>query len=110
MAARFPRPLRRRAATARDIASEATLALLGHSGRAAATALSVVIGVGAFVTASGLTATARASVNAHFERFAAAEVSFADAAPPNLPIEMILSRLLQHLERGELQISWQLTK
>jgi putative ABC transport system permease protein len=74
-------PGRSRVATARDIASEATLALLGHSGRAAATALSVVIGIGAFVTASGLTATARASVNAHFERFAAAEVSFADSAP-----------------------------
>ncbi|HLJ04201.1 MAG TPA: ABC transporter permease [Solirubrobacteraceae bacterium] len=70
-----------RVAVARDIAAEATLALLGRSGRAAATALSVVIGVAAFVTASGLTATARASVNAHFERFAAAEVTLADSAP-----------------------------
>lgn len=65
----------------RDIAAEATLALLGRSGRAAATALSVIIGVAAFVTASGLTATAGASVNARFERFAAAEVTLADSAP-----------------------------
>jgi putative ABC transport system permease protein len=79
------RPVRRRtvghAAVARDIATEATLALHGRSGRAAATALSVVIGVAAFVTASGLTATARASVNARFERFAATEVTLADSTP-----------------------------
>ncbi len=61
--------------------AEATLSLLGRSGRAAATALSVVIGVAAFVTASGLTATAGASVNARFERFAAAEVTLADSTP-----------------------------
>ena len=66
---------------ARDIVAEAALALLGRSGRAAATALSVVIGVAAFVTASGLTATARASVNGRFESFAAAEVSLADSTP-----------------------------
>ena len=72
---------RGRAAVARDIVTEAALALLGRSGRAAATALSVVIGVAAFVTASGLTATARASVNARFERFAAAEVTIADSTP-----------------------------
>jgi putative ABC transport system permease protein len=70
-----------RVAAVRDIAAEATLALLGRSGRAAATALSVVIGVAAFVTASGLTATARASVNARFERFAASEVTLADSTP-----------------------------
>ncbi len=70
-----------RASVARDIAAEATLALLGRSGRAAATALAVVIGIAAFVTASGLTATARASVNARFERFAAAEVTLADSTP-----------------------------
>ncbi len=79
------RPFRRsglgRAAVARDIAAEATLAMLGRSGRAAATALSVVVGVAAFVTASGLTATARASVNARFERFAVAEVTLADSTP-----------------------------
>ena len=72
---------RSRAAVARDVAGEATLALLGRSGRAAATALSVVVGLAAFVTASGLTATARASVNARFERFAAAEVTLADSTP-----------------------------
>lgn len=66
---------------ARDIIAEATLALLGRSGRAAATALSVIIGIAAFVTASGLTATARASVNGRFERFATAEVTLADSAP-----------------------------
>jgi hypothetical protein len=33
-----------------------------------------------------------------------------EAVPMNLPVEMLLSRLLQHLERGELQISWHLTK
>jgi putative ABC transport system permease protein len=75
----LPRP--NRAAVARDIAAEAALALLGRSGRAAATALSVIIGVAAFVTASGLTSTARATVNAHFERFAAAEVTLADSTP-----------------------------
>jgi putative ABC transport system permease protein len=37
--------------------------------------------VAAFVTASGLTATAGASVNARFERFAAAEVTLADSTP-----------------------------
>jgi putative ABC transport system permease protein len=68
-------------AVTRDIVAEATLALLGRSGRAAATALSVVIGVAAFVTASGLTATAGASVNARFERFAAAEVTLVDSTP-----------------------------
>jgi putative ABC transport system permease protein len=79
---RPPRPPRLgRAAAAHDITAEATLALLGRSGRAAATALSVVIGIAAFVTASGLTATARASVNAHFESFAATEVSLADSTP-----------------------------
>ena len=79
------RPPRRpglgRAAAAHDITAEATLALLGRSGRAAATALSVVIGIAAFVTASGLTATARASVNARFESFAATEVTLADSTP-----------------------------
>jgi putative ABC transport system permease protein len=70
-----------RAAAARDIVTEAALSLLGRSGRAAATALSVVIGVAAFVTASGLTATAGASVNARFESFAAAEVTLADSTP-----------------------------
>jgi putative ABC transport system permease protein len=69
------------AAVARDIAAEASLALLGRSGRAAATALSVVIGIAAFVTASGLTATARASVNSRFARFAVAEVTLADSTP-----------------------------
>jgi putative ABC transport system permease protein len=72
---------RGRAAVARDIVTEAALSLLGRSGRAAATALSVVIGVAAFVTASGLTATAGASVNARFERFAATEVTLADSTP-----------------------------
>jgi putative ABC transport system permease protein len=72
---------RNRAAVARDTVAEATMSLLGRSGRAAATALSVVIGVAAFVTASGLTATAGASVNARFERFAAAEVTLADSTP-----------------------------
>lgn len=38
------------------------------------------------------------------------EGPFAEAVPPNLSVEMILSRLLQHLERGEVQISWQFTK
>lgn len=80
-AVRRHRSGRGRAAIARDVVAEATLALLGRSGRAAATALSVIIGVAAFVTASGLTATAGASVNAHFERFAAAEVTLADSAP-----------------------------
>ena len=80
--ARSPRRFGRgRAAVARDVVTEATLSLLGRSGRAAATALSVVIGVAAFVTASGLTATAGASVNARFERFAAAEVTLADSTP-----------------------------
>jgi putative ABC transport system permease protein len=69
------------AAVARDIIAEATLALVGRSGRAAATALSVIIGIAAFVTASGLTATARASVNGRFERFATAEVTLADSTP-----------------------------
>ena len=72
---------RGRTAVARDIVTEAALALLGRSGRAAATALSVVIGVAAFVTASGLTATAGASVNARFARFAATEVTLADSTP-----------------------------
>ena len=72
---------RGRSGVTRDIFAEATLALLGRSGRAAATALSVIIGVAAFVTSSGLTATARASVNARFERFAAAEVTLADSTP-----------------------------
>ena len=75
------RSRRGRSGIVRDIVAEATLALLGRSGRAAATALSVVIGVAAFVTASGLTATARASVNARFESFAAAEVTLADSTP-----------------------------
>jgi putative ABC transport system permease protein len=75
------RSSRGRAAVARDTVAEATMSLLGRSGRAAATALSVVIGVAAFVTASGLTATAGASVNARFERFAAAEVTLADSTP-----------------------------
>jgi len=78
---RPPLPGRGRAAVARDIAAEAALALLGRSGRAAATALSVVVGLAAFVTASGLTATARASVNERFERFAASEVTLADSTP-----------------------------
>lgn len=80
------RPGRNPAAIARDIAAEAALSLLGRSGRAAATALSVVVGLAAFVTASGLTATARASVNARFERFAAAEVTLADSTP-NAPTQ-----------------------
>ncbi|MDQ6805978.1 MAG: ABC transporter permease [Actinomycetota bacterium] len=70
-----------RRAVAWDIVAEAALSLLGRSGRAVATALSVVVGLAAFVTASGLTATARASVNASFERFAAAEVTLADSTP-----------------------------
>jgi len=82
---RLPRGLQLRRSgrppVARDILAEATLALLGRSGRSAATALSVVIGIAAFVTASGLTATAGASVNARFERFAAAEVTLVDSAP-----------------------------
>lgn len=76
-----PRPRIGRGSVARDIAAEATLALLGRPGRAAATALSVVIGIAAFVTASGLTSTARASVNARFESFAATEVTLADSTP-----------------------------
>jgi putative ABC transport system permease protein len=80
-ALRLRRSGRGRLAVIRDIVTEATLALLGRSGRAAATALSVIIGVAAFVTASGLTATAGASVNARFERFAAAEVTLADSTP-----------------------------
>ena len=65
----------------RDVAAEAALALLGRPGRAAATALSVVVGLAAFVTASGLTATARASVNERFAEFSAAEVTLADSTP-----------------------------
>ena len=46
-----PRPGLGRVAVGGDIATEAALALLGRSGRAAATALSVVVGLAAFVTA-----------------------------------------------------------
>ena len=64
-----------------DTISEATAAIAQRPVRTLLTALGTILGVGAFVTTTGLADTARAQVSARFDALKATEVRIQDAAP-----------------------------
>ncbi|MEN9506369.1 MAG: hypothetical protein RI958_2295, partial [Actinomycetota bacterium] len=64
-----------------DTISEATAAIAQRPARTLLTALGTILGVGAFVTTTGLADTARAQVSARFDALKATEVRIQDAAP-----------------------------
>lgn len=64
-----------------DTVIEATAAITRRPARTLLTALGTALGVAAFVTTTGLAATASAQVSASFDAYAATEVRIQDAAP-----------------------------
>ncbi len=64
-----------------DNLSEAVAAIAQRPVRTLLTALGTILGVGAFVTTTGLADTARAQVSARFDALKATEVRIQDAAP-----------------------------
>ncbi|MFD9722591.1 ABC transporter permease [Streptomyces sp. NPDC059072] len=64
----------------RDLLAEALAGVLQRPARSAMTALGTIIGVGAFVMAVGLTATASSQIDARFNLMSATEVTVEDAA------------------------------
>lgn len=64
-----------------DTLTEATAAVAQRPLRTALTALGTILGVGAFVTTTGLADTARAQVSARFDALKATEVRIQDTAP-----------------------------
>jgi len=65
----------------RDTISEAAAAVAQRPIRTLLTALGTILGVGAFVTTTGLAETARAQVSSRFDALKATEVRIQDAAP-----------------------------
>jgi putative ABC transport system permease protein len=65
----------------RDTIGEAAAAVAQRPIRTLLTALGTILGVGAFVTTTGLAETARAQVSATFDALKATEVGIQDAAP-----------------------------
>ena len=64
-----------------DTTIEATAAITQRPARTMLTALGTILGVAAFVTTTGLAATASAQVSSSFDAFAATEVRVQDASP-----------------------------
>ena len=65
----------------RDALTEATTVIAQRPIRTLLTALGTILGVGAFVTTTGLAETARAQVSSRFDALRATEVRVQDAAP-----------------------------
>lgn len=65
----------------RDLLVEALAAVTQRPARTLLTALGTILGVGAFVTTTGLADTARAQVSSRFDALKATEVRVQDAAP-----------------------------
>ncbi|MEK7414599.1 MAG: ABC transporter permease [Actinomycetota bacterium] len=65
----------------RDTISESLAAITQRPARTALTALGTILGVGAFVTTTGLADTARAQVSSRFDALKATEVRIQDAQP-----------------------------
>ena len=70
-----------------DILGEAVAGIARRRARAFLTALGTILGVGAFVTTLGLTATANSQISDQFDILKATEVRLEDAKPdPNEPV------------------------
>lgn len=65
----------------RDTLDESLSAIMQRPARTLLTALGTILGVGAFVTTTGLADTARAQVSSRFDALKATEVRIQDAAP-----------------------------
>ena len=65
----------------RDSIGEAAAAVAQRPVRTLLTALGTVLGVGAFITTTGLAETARAQVSSRFDALKATEVRIQDAVP-----------------------------
>jgi len=81
-----------------DTITEAAAAISQRPVRTLLTALGTILGVGAFVTTTGLADTARAQVSARFDALKATEVRIQDAAPDGTnPFPDDVDRRLQAL-------------
>jgi putative ABC transport system permease protein len=67
----------------RDMASEALAGIAQRPGRSALTMLGTILGVGAFVTVLGLTATASGQISRQFSALDATTVTVSDNGPAN---------------------------
>ncbi|MGD0560916.1 MAG: ABC transporter permease, partial [Streptosporangiaceae bacterium] len=67
----------------RDMASEALAGIAQRPGRSVLTMLGTILGVGAFVTVLGLTATASGQISRQFTALDATTVTVSDNGPAN---------------------------
>lgn len=72
----------------KDLIGEAVSSMLQRTGRSALTMLGTVLGIGAFVTILGLTATAGGQIDKRFTALAATEVSVEDVGADEISHEM----------------------